>query len=120
MMALAATRRWGSAERMLEAMRAAPLLVRGVALPVCQAVLHHGRGEFAEAVASMRPAIQRIYLLGGSHAQQDVLEQLYLDSAVKAGLVEDARLLLERVAGRHPVPPARRVGYAEAARELAF
>ena len=27
-------------------------------------------------------------------------------------------MLLERVAGRHPVPPERRVGYAEAARAL--
>jgi hypothetical protein len=94
--------------------------VREVARPICQAVLHHGRGEFAEAVAAMRPVVQRMYLLGGSHAQQDVLEQLFLDAAVKAGLAEDARMLLERVAGRHPVPPARRVGYAEAARELGF
>ena len=28
---------------------------------------------------------------------------------------DDARLMLERVSGRHPVAPARRVGYAEAA-----
>jgi len=35
-----------------------------------------------------------------------------------AGLQADARLLLERVAGRHAVPPARRIGYAEAARCL--
>jgi len=62
----------------------------------------------------------RMSLLGGSHAQQDVLEQLYLDSAVKADLTEDARTLLERVAGRHTVPPARRVGYAAAAREVKF
>jgi hypothetical protein len=44
-----------------------------------------------------------------------VLEQLFLDSALKAGSADDARLLLERVAGRHPLPPSRRVGYAEAA-----
>ena len=55
-----------------------------------------------------------MYRLGGSHAQQDVLEQLYLDAALKADLTDDARLLLERVAGRHPVPPHRRRGYAMA------
>ncbi len=60
-----------------------------------------------------------MYRLGGSHAQQEVLEQLFLDAALKAGLEEDARALLERVAGRHPVPPERRVGYAEAARRVA-
>ncbi len=67
----------------------------------------------------MRPALGVMHRLGGSHAQQDVLEQLFLDAALKAGLEEDARALLERVAGRHPVPPERRGGYAEAARRVA-
>jgi len=66
----------------------------------------------------MRPAISGMFRLGGSHAQQDVFEQLFLHSAMQAGLTEDVRLLLERVAGRHPVPPERRVGYAEAARAV--
>jgi hypothetical protein len=61
-----------------------------------------------------------MFRLGGSHAQQEVLEQLFLDAAVRAGLDEDARLLLERVAGQHPVPPERRVGYAEAADRIAY
>jgi hypothetical protein len=66
----------------------------------------------------MRPAIGVMHRMGGSHAQQDVLEQLFLDAAMKAGAQEDARLLLERVAGRHPVAPDRRAGYAEAARSI--
>ena len=90
-------------------------MLRDAAVPVCEAVLAHRRGDFAAAVEAMRPALGVMYRLGGSHAQQDVLEQLFLDAAVRAGLDEDARLLLERVAGRHPVPPERRVGYAEAA-----
>ncbi len=125
MMALAGAGRFNAAQRALAAMRE---VARGntelaaltrIALPVSEAVLHHGRGEFDAAVAAMRPVLQSMYRLGGSHAQQDVLEQLYLDAAVKADLREDARALLERVAGRHPVPPARRVGYAEAAAEIA-
>jgi hypothetical protein len=63
----------------------------------------------------MRPAIGVMHRMGGSHAQQDVLEQLFMDAAMKAGMLADERLLLERVAGRHPVPPERRVGYASAA-----
>ena len=120
MMALAATKRWGAAEQMLAAMAEAPPLVRDIARPVCEATLKHGKGDFAGAVAAMRPVLQSMYLLGGSHAQQDVLEQLYLDAALKAGLEEDARTLLERVAGRHAVPPARRVGYARAVKEVGF
>lgn len=125
MMALAATGRFQAASRMLDAMRdaarqpgtVAPIL-RDAAIPVCEAVLAHARGDHAGAVTAMRPAIGVMHRMGGSHAQQDVLEQLFLDAAVKAGAEEDARMLLERVAGRHPVPPERRVGYAEAARAV--
>jgi hypothetical protein len=44
-----------------------------------------------------------------------VFEQLFLDAAVKGGAGSDVDLLLERVAGRHPVPPQRRIGYVAAA-----
>lgn len=126
MMALAAAGRGAAARRLLAAVEEAgraegahARILREAALPACRAVLAHAEGRFAEAVAALRPALGGLYRLGGSHAQQDVLEQLYLDAALKAGLEEDARLLLERVAGRHPVPPARRIGYAEAARLVA-
>ena len=125
MMALTATGRHEAAHRMLEAMHAfarnpgiTASLVARYALPICEAVLAHGRGEFAEAVEAMRPVLGGMYRLGGSHAQQDVLEQLYLDSAMQAGSHDDARLLLERIAGRHPLPPQRRIGYAAAARAV--
>ncbi|HWT07969.1 MAG TPA: tetratricopeptide repeat protein [Roseomonas sp.] len=125
MMALTATGRTQAAARMLDAMReaatrpgtVAPIL-RDAAIPVCEAVLAHAQGDHARAVAAMRPAVGVMHRMGGSHAQQDVLEQLFLDAAMKAGAQEDARMLLERVAGRHPVPPDRRAGYAEAARAI--
>jgi hypothetical protein len=59
-----------------------------------------------------------MYRLGSNHAQQDVLEQLCMDAAIKAGLHDEARQLLERVAGRHPLPSGRRIGYAAAARAV--
>jgi hypothetical protein len=62
----------------------------------------------------MRPVIGEMYRLGGSHAQQDVLEQVFMDSVVKAGSEPDKRMMLERVSGRHPVAPSRRRGYAMA------
>jgi tetratricopeptide (TPR) repeat protein len=122
MMALAATGRTAAAERMIDAMRTVGRgnstiqhLVGRVALPICLAVLAHGQGKHKAALEFLRPIVGDMYLLGGSHAQQDVLEQLYLDSALKAESSGDVRLMLERVAGRHPVPPERRVGYAAAA-----
>ena len=58
-------------------------VVREVALPVCRAVLAHRRGRHDEAVRLMSPVRPRLQELGGSHAQRDVLEQLYRDSSAK-------------------------------------
>jgi hypothetical protein len=127
MMALAATRRFEAAGRMIEGMRTfathgertlAPL-VRDYALPISEAVVARAKGDYADACALMRPAIEGMYRLGGSHAQQDVLEQVFLDCAVAAESEEDARRLLARVKSRHPVAPEQRIGYAEAARRVA-
>jgi tetratricopeptide (TPR) repeat protein len=119
MMALAATRRFDAGGRMIEAMRtyattAGTLnarLVADYALPISEALMLRVKGDPAAAVRVMRPAIGGMYRMGGSHAQQDVLEQLFLDCAVAAHANDDVTLILERVAGRHPVPPERRMGY---------
>ena len=122
MMALAAAGREQSAQRMLGGMRAfatgegtVARIVSRVALPVCEAVLAHRRGEHAQAVGRMRLVLDDMHQLGGSHAQQDVLLQLYFDSAVKAGRGEDVRAVLARAA--RDAPLSGRVGYAEAARQ---
>src|SRR5262249_31734316 len=84
MMALAATARDDAASRMLDAMRVLGLgtgtaqVVGTIALPVSEAVLAHRRGEYAHAVDLMKPVLDDMHRLGGSHAQQDVLEQLFL------------------------------------------
>lgn len=126
MLALIGAKRWDMAERYLQGLRehAATTmtisgdLVRRYALPISEAILANARGRPQQACDLIRPAIGGMYRLGGSHAQQDVLEQIALDCAIKAGSNDDVRLILERVAGRHPVSPTRRVGYADAARRL--
>jgi tetratricopeptide (TPR) repeat protein len=121
MMALATTGREKAAAAMLAAMREfaagnqpTARLVMEVALPVTMAVLANGQGRHEQALALMRPVIGAMYRMGGSHAQQDVLEQVFLDSALKSRSEADVSMLIERVAGRHPVPPERRKGYAMA------
>jgi tetratricopeptide (TPR) repeat protein len=125
-MALTATGRTAVAERMIAAMRAfangrgtVPPIVRDYVLPIVEAQLAHAAGRHAEAVALMRPAIGGMYRLGGSHTQQDVLEQLFVDAALKAGSTADIRLALERVAGRRAIPPERFIGWREAANRAA-
>jgi hypothetical protein len=125
MMALAATQRHDVAQRMLDAMRsfgvgdgAVAQIVGTIALPISEAVLAHGQGEHARAVDLIKPVLGEMYRLGGSHAQQDVLEQVFLDSALKANRGKDVALMLARVTARYPNPPERRIGYAQAARQF--
>ncbi len=125
MMALAATGRDDAARRMLDAMRAfgtgagtVAQIVGAIAVPVSAAVLAHRQGDYGRAVDLMMPVLDVMYRLGGSHAQQDVLHQLFLDSAVKAKRGEDVRLLLARAAAPYATPMEQRVGYAEAARRF--
>jgi tetratricopeptide (TPR) repeat protein len=126
LMALTATGRTAAARRMIEAMRifadrpgTVPRLVRDYVLPIAEAQLAHAAGRYADAVALMRPVLGGMYRLGGSHAQQDVLEQFFVDAALKAQSAPDIRLALERVAGRRALPPERFVGWREAARRAA-
>src|SRR5262249_7051285 len=125
LMALAATGRYEAAERMLDAMRAfshgrrtIAAIVGDVALPVGEAVLAHRRGQYSRTVDLMRPVLDAMHRLGGTPAQQDVLNQLFLDPAVKAERADDVRLILARVAERHGTPQTQRVGYADAARQV--
>jgi hypothetical protein len=81
MLALTAAGRDSAARSMLSSMNEDPsAAVREVALPVCLAVLAHRRGQHERAVELMVPVMGRLRELGGSHAQRDVLAQLFADS----------------------------------------
>ena len=123
MMALTAAGRWEAAGRMVDGLRAfgsagkgtAAPLVRDYALPISEAILARAEGDPARACELMRPALEGMASLGGSHAQQDVLAQVFLDCAVKAKRTDDIKVLLNRQA-RYPVSLEKRVGYADAVR----
>jgi hypothetical protein len=122
MMALTAAGRREAAGRALEAMRAfassgagtAAALVRDYAAPIAEALVARAADEPARACDLMRPALDGMYRMGGSHAQQDVLWQLFLDCALRTRRRDDVDRVLARMTCRHPVPPARRAGYAGA------
>lgn len=119
MMALTATGRFEAAGRMLEGMQTFALgggtlapIVRDHAIPICSAIVLRAKGEPAAALVAMRPALEGMIRLGGSHAQQDVLQQLYLDCALAAGDTAEARRVITHVDAIYAVPAARRRGYA--------
>jgi tetratricopeptide (TPR) repeat protein len=110
MMALAACGRWAQADALLAAMReyaqtsgaSEADVVARVAIPACEAVRAHRRGEYAAAVDALFPVRGEIVRLGGSHAQRDILWEILTDAAVRAGRVEEARRLVGEVRGSRP------------------
>jgi tetratricopeptide (TPR) repeat protein len=119
MMALAATKRFDAAERMLGGLRqfatteaTVAAIVRDHALPTCEAILARAQGDPVTALAKMRPALDGLAQLGGSHAQQDVLQQMFLDCARQAGSSADAQRVVEHVRRIYTIPPESRRGYA--------
>jgi len=121
MMALAALERDAAAARLLDALRdfaasgagtLAPI-AGAVALPVCAAVLAHRKAEHGRVLALLLPVRDRLWQLGGSHAQRDVFNQMLIDSAVASGRPDLARGLLDETTTAWTVGPNRR-GYARA------
>jgi tetratricopeptide (TPR) repeat protein len=127
MMALAAAKRWEVAGRAIQAMRdhvergdgVNVAFVRDCVLPISEAILARAEGDPGRACDLMRPALGGMHRLGGSHAQQDVLAQFFLDCAMAAGRKDDARLILDRAAAKYGAPPQTRVGYAGAVQWMA-
>jgi len=85
MMALTAAGRTQAADRMLSVLKNnQQQVVREVAAPVCEALLAHRRAQHGKVVSLIAPLRSRLQELGGSHAQRDVLAQVYVDSLRKA------------------------------------
>jgi tetratricopeptide (TPR) repeat protein len=101
------------------AAQAAPLLadtLSNAAVPICKAILAEAEGHSDAAVALMRPALATMHRLGGSHAQQDLLEQIFWRFAYAAGAQADRQLIFERIRGTRHLPPQHSIGWRDAAR----
>lgn len=56
-----------------------------VGVPAAHGLLAHARGDHAAAIAGLGQALPRLMEIGGSHAQRDLFEQVYLDALVRNG-----------------------------------
>ncbi len=121
MLALVRTGRFEAARDLIEGTRvfagkihpaqAAPL--NRAAIPVCEAILLDSQGRTGAALDAMRPALAALHTLGGSHAQQDLLERIYADMAVRAGSAQDLALILQRVRAKRPAPLEERTAWQD-------
>ncbi|MGA1506275.1 MAG: tetratricopeptide repeat protein, partial [Ilumatobacteraceae bacterium] len=66
-----------------------------VGLPVCRAIVQHADGAFAATAATLEPVLAQLATFGGSHAQRDVVHRTFIDSLMKCGRSDDARVRLE-------------------------
>ncbi|HEX3846051.1 MAG TPA: hypothetical protein VHV81_01610 [Steroidobacteraceae bacterium] len=79
---------------------------RAVALPACEGLAAHARGDYATAWRHLSASVPRIAEVGGSHAQRDLFEQILLDACLKTGRLSAAQQTLElrRMADPDGVP----------------
>jgi hypothetical protein len=73
-----------------------------VALPACEGLYAHARGDYDHAWHRLGSALPRLAEVGGSHAQRDLFAQILLDSALKGGRFIDAQQMLEVRRGADP------------------
>lgn len=56
-----------------------------VCVPAARGLLAHARGDAAAAIEGLGLALPRLIEIGGSHAQRDLFEQVYLDALIRNG-----------------------------------
>ena len=56
-----------------------------VAVPAAHGLLAHAQGDFSRAATLLAQALPRLAAIGGSHAQRDLFDQIYLDSLMRSG-----------------------------------
>uniref|UniRef100_A0A4W4EY12 Tetratricopeptide repeat protein 38 n=1 Tax=Electrophorus electricus TaxID=8005 RepID=A0A4W4EY12_ELEEL len=61
-----------------------PQLATTVGLPMCQALVEYGQGNYSRTVELLKPLRYRFVALGGSDAQRDIFNQLLIHAAMKS------------------------------------
>lgn len=80
-----------------------------VAVPAARGMAAHAQRKWERAIGELGPILPRLHAIGGSHAQRDLFEQVYLDAWLRANHNQEAIKLLEkRVASRRYIPFLRR------------
>ena len=73
-----------------------------VALPAAQGLLAHTQGDFARAAMLLAQTLPRLAAIGGSHAQRDWFDQIYLDSLMRSGQWASAQQIVQQRLRGHP------------------
>lgn len=81
-----------------------------VAMPAARGMAAHGQGNWQNAIAQLGSTLSCLQVLGGSHAQRDLFEQVYLDAWLHSSENQQAlSLLSKRLANYRYVPQQLKV-----------
>ncbi len=75
---------------------------RNVAVPACRGLLAHARGGWLEAAQQLALALPQLSAIGGSHAQRELFEQIYIDAMQRLGQLAGVQNLLQPRANAQP------------------
>lgn len=83
-----------------------------IAIPAARGMAAHAQGKWERAIAELSPILSRLHAIGGSHAQRDLFEQIYLDAWLRAQQNHEALKLLEKRFTTHRYIPLLQRGLA--------
>lgn len=100
----------GGAKDLLDAMRAYgkdsaddnARVTDALGVPLAEALVAHRAGDYDTVVETLLPIRYQLHRLGGSHAQRDLFSMVLIDSALKSGRINVARMLISERLGRLP------------------
>lgn len=75
---------------------------REVAVPAACGLMAHARGQHADAARTLAMALPRLREIGGSHAQRDLFQQIYIDALARGGQLAEAQNLVQQQARLTP------------------
>ncbi len=105
-LALLGAGRFGTAETMVRSMLdKAPVghngkLTQDIAAPVAAGLVAFAAGRMEEALQFLEPLRDKLQPIGGSHAQRDVFQQIYLEALVRTGAPNAQAALQSRIESR--------------------
>lgn len=73
-----------------------------IGLPVARAMVAYRAGEYDSVVETLLPIRYHLFKLGGSHAQRDLFNMVLIDSTLKSGRINVAKMLVSERLGRLP------------------
>ena len=77
-------------------------VARDITLPAANGLLAHAQGDAATAARQLALALPRLREIGGSHAQRDLFQQIYIDALCRSGQAVEAQNLLQQQARLQP------------------